>query len=52
MKNNNKIGVMLTVGDKSTMLFGVASIEEHTKIFICDHFDIVYYFQGLEYTFK
>jgi hypothetical protein len=30
MKNNNKIGVMLTVGDRSTM-FGVASIEENTK---------------------
>jgi hypothetical protein len=78
MKNNNKIGVMLTIGDRSTMLFGVASIEENTKrihisimgalirnnsnilkklqfratTFICDHFDIVYYFQGLEYTFK
>jgi hypothetical protein len=31
MKNNNKIGVMLTIGDRSTMLFGVASIEESTK---------------------
>jgi hypothetical protein len=31
MKNNNKIGVMLTVGDRATMLFGVASIEENTK---------------------
>jgi hypothetical protein len=31
MKNNNKIGVMLTVGERSTMLFGVASIEENTK---------------------
>jgi hypothetical protein len=31
MKNNNKIGVMLTVGDRSTMLFGVASIEENRK---------------------
>jgi hypothetical protein len=31
MKNDNKTAVMLTVGDKSTMLFGVASIEENTK---------------------
>jgi hypothetical protein len=31
MKNNNKIEVMLTVGDRSTMLFGAASIEENTK---------------------
>jgi hypothetical protein len=31
MKNNNKIGVMLNIGDRSTMLFGVASIEENTK---------------------
>jgi hypothetical protein len=31
MKNNNKTGMMLTVGDRSTMLFGVASIEDKTK---------------------
>jgi hypothetical protein len=31
MKNNNEIGVMVTIGDRSTMLFGVASIEENTK---------------------
>jgi hypothetical protein len=31
MKNDNKIGVMLTVGDRSIMLFGGASIEENTK---------------------
>jgi hypothetical protein len=32
MKNKDKIGVMLTVGDRYTMLFSVASIEENTKI--------------------
>jgi hypothetical protein len=31
MKNSNKIGMMMTVGDRSIMLFGVASIDKNKK---------------------
>jgi hypothetical protein len=31
MKNSNKIEMMLTVGDRSIMLFGVVSIEKNAK---------------------